>query len=468
MKNRTTARVLAVLAAITASAVLLPAAASAEPIGSIVQLSTFSPTINNTSGGSTAIATNNASGVTVAAWAGSETGTSATLNVAVIGVDGAAGTTAVYQPTSAFWLGAQGTNAPVSIDAGADGGFLATWNNGQNDAAVYGIRIASNGAFIGDAFAISSNVNYVDTETTAAAWSSVDNRYLVTWKTNVSAAFPATPGQKLVGRFFDGAGTALGADFVITDPADQVDDSLDTAFGNGIWVVVGKSYTGGTTHVVASTVRASGVIGPQFSVPGPGGSSSESPSIAYNASLNQFLVVSRSGSTIWVQTLDGTGAIVGAPISIAAVAAGKARVASTGPNGWLLAWHSNGGAQVSGIALNAATVPQGVPALLSAGTGGQNNFRPEVSFSTVTGQAYIVWSRRIAADNATNVVVRAWAVAPGIPLVVAAPPVTPIITPTLAATGVNSFANGALLFGGALALAAGAVLLITRRRHGVV
>ena len=464
MKNTASARFVLFVGAIAALALAVPSAASAEPVAGVVNLSNFSPTTSESSCASSSIATNPVSGATVAAWAGLIAGPnlSAPLNAAVIGADGVAGPTATYQPADAFLVADLGGACnPVSIDAGASGGFLLSWNS-SNDSSVFGILVSSAGAFIGGPFQISSNSNYADIETVTAAWSEAQSRYLVTWKANVASPFPAAIGlQQVVGRFVDGAGTPLGADFLVTDLFGQVDNSQDVAFGAGVWIAVGVN--DGTGLVQTVTISSTGVVGPAVPVPSPSGSST-GPSIIFNAALNQFMVVAKSGSTLWGQLLDATGAISGAPFAIFTYPSsppGRPRVASLEADGWIVTWHSPSSLDVVAIEIDAAAAVVGTPEFLSSGVNSaavENDFRPEVAFSPTTGQSYVLWSRYVAATDSTDVVVRAWGAAAVVPA-----------GPALAATGLDGDRVTTLVGAvGALMTIGGLALAVSRRRARIV
>jgi hypothetical protein len=466
---------IAAVASIAALAMLMPMSASAEPIGSIVQLSTFSPADGSTSCGSTSIATNADSGVTLAAWAGTQGGpaVSAPLNVATIGANAAPGPTVTYQPADSTPLSVPGGCDPLAVNAGSNGGFIVTWNDANTDGAIYGILVDSTGAFVGNTFAVSSNTNYNDIETTSAAWSAADSRYLVTWKANVTGPFPAAlNGQQLVGRFVDGAGVPIGADFLVTNIVEGIDNSQDVAYGGGTWFVVG---VGSSDHILrAVSVAADGTVGAPILVPAPIGTSN-GPSVEFNAVTGQFLVAGQNSQGPWGQLLLPSGVLVGAPFAIdPIIRGGKPRVASLGAEGWLITWHSPNGADVYAIRVDAAGVPVGVAGLMSSGannTDVESNFRPEVAFSATTGQAYVIWSRYIAADEETNVVIRAWhATAPAPAVAPAVAPAPAVAVPALAATGVDAQRTALLAGAGALALVGGAVAVAVgvRRRRTVV
>jgi hypothetical protein len=447
-----------VTAAAAAFALLIPSAAAADPVASVVQVSTVSPAVSYTNCGSSSVATNPTTGVSLAAWAANSAVVgSAPLQVALLGVDSAVGAIATYQPDVAHFLGYPGDCDPLAVDAGPSGEFLVTWSDGDTDGAIYGIRVSGAGAFIGGAFAISSNTNYSDIETTSAAWSVADSRYLVTWKSHVATAFPlALDSQQIVGRFIDGAGTPIGSDFLVTDSADGIDNSQDIAFGGGIWVVVGVGRNSGVVQAVS--VAASGTVSAQLDVPataaGPAG-----PSVDYNASSGQFLIVAKSNTDQWAQLLDGAGALTGAPFTVyTGSGQSRPRVASTGVNGWLVAWHNSGSRDILGIALNTAGAVQGTASTISSGLNNgalERNFRPDVAFSAATGQAYVVWTRNLPTLSETNVVARAWAVAA---------PLSAAAAPALAATGFDATQMAIVGGSAVMALLAGVVVIATRRR----
>jgi len=477
--RRVRGSIIAALAAAATFSLMVPAAAYAEPVATIEQLSTFSPPSGFSSGGSAAVAYNPDSGVTLAAWAGTtpDRSVSAPVQISVIGLDGAPGATATYQPDNELLAGA-GSNEPISVDPGANGGFLLTWNDGDSDNAVYGILAGSDGAFIGEAFTVSSNNDYRDTETVSAAWSPAAARYLVSWKTNVSTAFPAAvAGQQLVGRFIDETGAGIGDDFLVTDIPEQINDSQDVAFGGASWVVVGVD---NSNHVLrAITVAADGTVGAPIEIPTPSNIGATGPSIAFNPELDQFLISAKDNNgDIWGQLLHADGSASGTSFMIVTGAQGKPSIASTGVNGWFLAWHVQGAVDVFGIALDSDAAVLGMPEVISSGAADRDveqNFRPNVTFSGVTGQAYVIWSRLIQADSATNVVLRAWHIADGVPLVSDTPvvepvePVEPVVVPAviadpeLAATGVNALSLMGLTAASVLALLAGLLLVVRRR-----
>lgn len=454
---------LVAIASFTAIALLVPASASAEPIGSIQTVSTYAPTATISACGSAATATNPTSGATVAVFAAATAAVSASVNITLIGAGAVPGATVTHQPSDTRAVGGPGSCNPVSVDAGANGGFLVSWTN---EDSVFGLVVNSSGAVVGTEFLLSGNTNYNDIETATAAWSQTDTRYLVTWKARVNTPFPAAlNSQQIVGRFIDAAGAPLGADFLVTNVTQGIDNSQDVVYGAGTWIAVGVALD---NVVRAVTIAPNGTIGAATLVPAPAGSS-RGVSIDFNTATGQFFIVSRAGSSVWGQLVTPTGALVAPSFAVATSAGSRPRLTSLGADGWMVIWHIPGGpggaTDVLGIEVTAAGAPVGTPTVVSGGFGNssiESNFRPEVSFSAATGEATVVWTRFVAAPTATTVVARAWAVtAPA----AVAPVAAPAAVPTLPLTGVDSDRTALAGAAGALALLAGAAALVARRRR---
>lgn len=187
------------------------------------------------------------------------------------------------------------------------------------------------------------------------------------------------------------------------------------------------------------------------------------------------LTVVRLETATYLPGTDLSAVYGGTSFMIVIGAQGKPSVTATGVNGWFLAWHVQRAVDVFGIALDSGAAVVGVPEVISSGAADstvEQNFRPNVTFSGVTGQAYVIWSRLIQADSATNVALRAWHVADGVPLVSNTPvvePVEPAIVPAvsadpeLAATGVNALNLMGLTALSVLALLGGLLLVVRRR-----
>lgn len=391
----------------------VPVAANAAPVGSPSQISNFANPQDFDNCFGAAVAYNPDSGKTLTGW----TTYSPFLNidesveVSLLGSDGTGGSIAAYADETV--PGSNDCNV-ISIAAGPDGGFIVIWTD---DDKILGIKVNSSGAFVGSHFVVSSNVTYLDVETQDIEWSSVHNKFLVAWSGSFSGSlFPSATGtQQLVGRFIDATGAGLGSDFLITNDSNTYDNSMDVAYGDGVWAVVGNADNGDfpTVTFVANN----------------GGLSAEAPcqatalrtsgaSIAYNTSTDSFLCAWKgAGSDVYYNLMDSTGAlseIADVQLDSDGTVSGKPRVESLGENGWLFTWHGTGSRDVFGAAIDVAGAFVGEVEYVSAGLNDSDleaNFRPAAAFSPSTGLAYIVWARHDYVAAETEVYSRAWYVA---------------------------------------------------------
>lgn len=321
---------------------------SAEPVGTQEQLTTFSPSSSSTYCGGPSLAYNSSSSKTlityienVSAGAGAPRG--GVVRAAFMNSSAGLASAPVDVSTSLFPEGFVFCQPP-SVAAGPSGTWLIVWPSIDDDQ-IYGQLLDSAGQLSGSNFVLSSNTNYTDIETVSAAWSPAASRYLVAWKAQVATPFPASAnGQQVAGRFLDANGTGIGGDFLVTDTADGMNNSVHLAYGNSRWVVVGG--TNSSQRVIGQVVDSSGPVGSVFDVvSGSLAGGSVGPSIAYNASTNQFMVVFRERSTPYRRfgrLLDGTGAPVGSDIALGTVTGNRPRIASAGSSGYLVTWHGPG------------------------------------------------------------------------------------------------------------------------------
>jgi hypothetical protein len=179
-----------------------------------------------------------------------------------------------------------------SLAVGPDGTWLVVWpldTEGTDfDGSIFGQIVSSTGALSGANFEITDDYDY-DLETVSAAWSADDEKFLVTWKANVSdraVSLEELHSQQIVGQFVDSAGSTIGSNFLVTNYATGVNNNQDLAFGNGIWINVhGK----GGNRPYGQIISAEGLEGEPFALyfadqvyQGPG--------IVYNSHTEQFAV----------------------------------------------------------------------------------------------------------------------------------------------------------------------------------
>jgi LPXTG-motif cell wall-anchored protein len=296
---------------------------------------------------------------------------------------------------------------------------------------------------------VSSNTTYSEIETLAIEWAPDHEKFLVAWSgEDVTAFFPAATGdQQLVGRFIDESGTGLGADFLITNDPNTYDNSMDLAYGDGVWAVVGNADDGAfPTVTIVSNDGGLSAEAPCQATP----SSTGGASIAYNPAAESFLCAWKgTGSDVFYNLMDSTGAlseIADVQLDSDGTVSGKPRVESLGEYGWLFTWHGAGLRDVFGAQIDLTGTLVGEVEFASAGLNDSNiekNFRPSLAFSPSTGQAYIVWPRNDSVTEETEVYSRAWYVT----------------EPELADTGFDAVLPAAV----GLALAALGVLALRRR-----
>ena len=443
---------LLISAAISAALVATPTMASAEAVGDIQQISNLTPADGSWCG-QTSTAFNPESGVTMAGWVDTLPDDAfGTIQVTPLTADGSGGTVEQYRNSEAGVPLAFNDCATVTLTAGADGNFLAVWET-PNEDKLNGIFVDSNGQFIGDYFTVSSNTNYYGIETSNAAWSELNQQYLVTWSVQTANNFGLN--QRIVGRLLDASGAPVGDDFVLTDDH-TVNNSQQTVAGNGIWVTV-YQYNGNYPYYEVTTANGEEEIESSASAVD---ATASGTSIAYNAELDQFLITWK-GTNRSARILDGTGAPIGDDILLNEENnGGKPVVTDIGAKGWLVAWHNQPDDNEDIIAVEvAADGTVGTSEIVSADLDDtiENNLRPALAYSPVSGLAYVVWTRYIAADAASNVVTRAWFVTEGTPLE------EEVAEEELAATGIDA---GTLTVG-AFALMFAAVATAAVRRRSV-
>lgn len=424
---------LVLAAALVAGLSALPAAAVAEPVGTQQQLTTFSPSATNTYCSGPSVAYNATSKKTMVTYienvaVSGSAPDGAMVRTAFMNGDAALSSTPVDISTTLPSEAYSGCE-PASVAAGPDGTWLVVWprDDGGNAARIYAQVVDATGAPTGANFTLSSNTNYNDIETVVAAWSPTDQRYLVTWKAQVSNPFPsAAASQQVVGRFIDAAGAGIGNDFLVTNTANGVNNSQDLAYGNGRWISVVA--TDNNRRAVGQVVTTAGPQGSVFDLSTAGynvANNNIGPSIAYNDSTGQFGVVWKlrnSPFTEYARLLDGSGVPLGSDIDLGAPdtspspggpGGSRPRITSMGSYGYLATWHNPGGSNLGTIyavrVLADGTV-DGTPAAVSDAAP-FNSWRPSVAYDASLGKALIAYSGQpssTAPNNLVNYYARPW------------------------------------------------------------
>ncbi len=392
---------------------LFPAAtAAADPVGTQQQLTTFSPVWGGSDCGGPSLAYSASSEKTLAVWIENVAVSDSApfggiVRAAFMNGDAALSSAPVDVSITLPSSSVSGCQPPY-VAAGPAGTWLVLWP-ADSDSVIYGQVLDASGNRSGLNLTISSNINYSDIETVSAAWSPQDNRYLVSWKANVSNPFPdAANSQQVAGRSVDSSGAGVGNDFLVTDTADGIDDSQDLAYGNGRWISVAA--TSSNTRSIGRVVTTAGPQGSIFDISTTGSTPRNmAPSIAYNSATQQFAVAYRRSSspnTHFLRLLDSNGAPVGSDTDLGSLGR-RPRIASAEAHGYLVVAHRPAGGigRVSGLRILADGTPDGSAQEMSDAAP-FTAWRPSVSYDPSQGRFLVAFAGNI--ESATNYYARAW------------------------------------------------------------
>lgn len=212
------------------------------------------------------------------------------------------------------------SNPAVSYDS-INQKFLVVWGDTRNDPSgdIYGQIVNGDGTLSGGNFAISDASNYQDYP--AAAFDTVNNRFLIVWYDNRNAATWAD----IYGQFVNSAGQLIprdgmsgGDNFVISDAADNQNapsvayDGEDKRFlvvwhdwrywnispyGTDVYGQLVNAADGALLNTASSV---------NFLITANSTGDQQNPSVAYNTAKKQYLVVWEDG----VGTSDISGQLV--------------------------------------------------------------------------------------------------------------------------------------------------------------
>jgi len=186
------------------------------------------------------------------------------------------------------------------------------------------------------------------------SWSSVSERYLLTWTATIPTGNPllaaAAAPKQVLGRFLDADGVGIGPDFLVTNDADTFVGPHAHARGADRWVVVATRVTGTQwferqlgvmTITDAGTVSAPTIFGPD---------GLRGPDVAYNAQLDTFLVTfteipDPNTNALATHALDDKGVPVGSTVRVGPGPIHRARVISIGTTGYAIAYWDWPGAE---------------------------------------------------------------------------------------------------------------------------
>ena len=187
---------------------------------------------------------------------------------------------------------AYGTAAPPGGDFGrTTRQYLVAY---EKSTDIYGQFVDENGNAVGTEFVISNAAN--GQYNPSVAYNSSTNQYLVVWQDYISGI-----SYDICGQLVNANGTLSGGNFVISYATnDQYNPSVAYNSSTNQYLVVWHDYRSGTNFdIYGQRVNANGnLLGGDFAICNET-HSQYNPSVAYNSSANQYLVV-------WHDYRDGT------------------------------------------------------------------------------------------------------------------------------------------------------------------
>lgn len=289
---------------------------------------------------------------------------------------------------SAYWAGSPAVQADPATGgwlvfyyagpAGADNGSTCGNSDGTETAgAVRVARVAADGSIVAAPDAVDG---ICAAGTLSAQWDPVNERFLV-----AGAISTATDGRKLRGRLVGANGAPIGT--VLTLASFTSDPQSDLAYASVSRRYLAVAYAGGVARAVllADDGQAIGGVAPLTFA----STSGMRPSVAYDAAADQFVVVWGSGEVIAQRVSAATGALVGAPITVASQAwTGRPRAIGNPVTGEVLVAWTGTTASDSNNMIMARTIPSGAnplgsgPVLISGTTRTAN--RPALTFDAAS------------------------------------------------------------------------------------
>jgi|GEM_PF-891407 len=210
--------------------------------------------------------------------------------------------------------------------------YLVVWSDWRNANSsgqdIYGQLVAANGTLVGETFAIS--IAPEDEQAPAIAYNPVAGEFLVVWEANSvlgegHAGLFATGATQIVGQRVNDAGSPVGP--VINFSTSQVwQRSPKVAFStaSGRFLVVWAGEAG----IRGRLVEGSGTLkGNEFVVAAASTGTQSQPALAYNQTLDQFLVVWKdtrnsrpnvSDADIFGQRISALGERIGVEVGLSA------------------------------------------------------------------------------------------------------------------------------------------------------
>jgi hypothetical protein len=294
-----------------------------------------------------------------------------------------------------------------AVAYGTNGEYLVVWQSVQGGAAgyaIYGQRVSSSGALLGSRVSISTGTG--DQWEPDVAYNSISNEYLVVWRGNPSG----TTAYIIYGQRVSSSGALLGENFHIsTVPAGSAvewQEEPDVAYNSAsneylvVWADVRNGYS--NLDVYGQRVSSSGaLLGSEIPISTASGYQAY-PAVAYNSISDEYLVVwddARSGysnANVYGQRVSSSGALLGSefPISTASGAQDYPAVAyNSTDNQYLVVWEderagsSNEDIYGQRVSSSGALLGSNFPISTASGRQAQT----EVAYNSTSNEYMVVW-----------------------------------------------------------------------------
>jgi hypothetical protein len=245
----------------------------------------------------------------------------------------------------------------------------------------------------------------------AAVYNGTANEYYVVWEDYRRAAVSPFDND-IMGHRVSADGQALGSDQRISGRGAAVGEYLPAVAWSPVaneYLVVWQDFRNGQEDIFGRRVSAGGfTLGGDFKISGPGATSDEeAPAIVWNATANEYLVVwmdhrnsASRGWDIYGQRLTTSGAPSGGNFRISAGATADETVPTVAwnatANEYLVVWEDarsavSRGVDAYGRRVSAAGVPQDSDFLISGADATSDDWTPAVAWNGTANQYLVVW-----------------------------------------------------------------------------
>ncbi|MFQ6058523.1 MAG: hypothetical protein ACE5MB_06575, partial [Anaerolineae bacterium] len=284
--------------------------------------------------------------------------------------------------------------------------YLVVWSDWRTSGPdIYGQRISSSGALLGDAFPISRAAN--EQRSPAVAYNNLADEYLVVWQDHRS--FSAADFEiyqapsEVYGQRVSSSGALLGGDFVLSAAPGWLGTPV-IAYGrsaNG-YLVAWASGEG----IMGQRVASNGELqGDNFAIAVAAQGSQWSPSLAYNGTDDEYLAVWKdyrnnqnnvSNADIYGQRVSSEGALLGSEFLITPAGdQGHPAVAYNAlANEYLVVWTEGRNAGTAGLDIYGQRVSRDgslIDSDFAISTAGADQRIPAVAYNGAANQYLVTW-----------------------------------------------------------------------------